>query len=119
MMDNIISPVRKGVEGATFRSEWEGLTVDNEAAPFSLPVSKDFSVQVFGTFGDATVVFECSNERVFDKEKVFYLKDKYGTEIGLTSGGEMVEALLYWIRPKVVGGDDTTDLTVVMLDRKA
>lgn len=102
--------------------QWTGLTkrTDDTGDPLNKPSFADRSVQVKGTFGTGgTVIMEGSNDREIDTPTYFPLKDPNGVAISFTEdeGAQLLECT-YLTRPRVTGGDGTTDLTVTILVRK-
>ncbi len=95
--------------------KWESLTLAGDSgAPFACPNYTDKSIQVFGTFGGATVTIQGSN--VIDSPTYATLNDPSGTSLAITSAGiKQVLENTYWIRPIVSGGDTTTDLDIYLL----
>ena len=75
------------------------------------PGSGDFYVQVIGTFGGASVVFDGSLNAV-----VFGALPR-GLGESSTIGNSNVVSFsggIPWIRPRLVGGNDTTDLNILL-----
>lgn len=118
MMDNdVVGFERNNVEGRTYRTVWSGMKFTDVGKPLSLPSVDKASVQVFGSWGGATVIFVGSNEMV--QKHSFNLVDEEGMEVSLSStGGAMISSLTTWFQPRIIGGDETTDLTVILLDRR-
>lgn len=94
---------------------WDGLQADDDGEAVRLAVYSDRSVQVAGTFGGASVTIGGSNDGV-----TFYaLSDTNGDPLTLTAGAlKQVVELPVFIKPRVFGGDGTTDLRVVLAGRK-
>ncbi len=85
---------------------------------FVLPGYADRSVQVFGTFGGASVVFEGTNE---DGVPTSYptLSDPQGNGITMAAAGlKAVLEMTRVVRPRVVGGDGTTALTIILFAKR-
>lgn len=96
-----------------FVARWSALQQndDGDAMPFAQ--YSDKSVQVTGTFGGATVRLEGSND---SGATWAVLTDPQGNDLLLTSAKiEMVTEVTELVRPRVVGGDGTTNLTVSLL----
>lgn len=97
---------------SSFVASWADLAVGDsgDAMPFSQYTDK--SVQVFGTFGGATLRVEGSN----DGNHWAVLTDPQGNDLLLTTAKiEMVTEATLYVRPNVTGGDGTTSLTVALL----
>jgi len=85
---------------------------------FLLPGYADRSVQVFGTFGGASVVFEGSNQ---DGTPATYatLSDPQGNGLTFTAAGlKAVLEMTRVVRPRVIGGDGTTSLTIILFAKR-
>lgn len=90
---------------------WANMPLDEVGLALPMAQYSDRSVQVTGTFGGATVTIEGSNDGV----NYFTLVDPHGNNLSfVTSRLEAVLEMVLWVRPKVTGGDGTTDLTVTM-----
>lgn len=90
---------------------WSGLVQDDVGSALPMAQYSDKSVQVTGTFGGATVTIEGSNDNI----NFFTLVDPHGNNLSFsTSRLEAILEMTLWVRPKVTGGDGTTDLTVTM-----
>ena len=76
------------------------------------------SVMVNGTFGQATVVFEGTNELGPDADYCV-LTDNHGSFLLFGSKGlrSILEECVS-VRPRVIDGDETTDLTITLLVEK-
>ena len=101
---------------AAFVASWTSLALgdDGQAMPFSQ--YSDKSVQVFGTFGGASLRVEGSN----DGTNWATLTDPQGNDLLITTAKiEMVTEAAAYTRPFVVGGDGTTSLSVAMLCKEA
>lgn len=95
---------------------WTGLLNTDDGSPVELPSYADRSVQVSGTFGvGGTIVLEGSNNGT----NYVTLRDVLGSDISLTAAGiRTVLDLPRLIRPRVTGGDGTTNLAVTLLIRQ-
>ena len=97
---------------ASFVAQWPHLAQGDDGAPLGCAQYADRSFQVVGTFGGASVVVEGTNDGV----NWATLTDPQGNNLTFTAAKiEMVSEATLRIRPKVVGGDGTTDLTVSAL----
>lgn len=94
---------------------WTGLLAGDTGEPLEMPSWADRSIQVNGTFAAAQVNIEGSN----NSSSYATLNDLQGTAITFTTEKiEGVSEITRLIRPRVVGGDGTTSLTVTILIRK-
>ena len=97
--------------GATIAITWSGLLQgDNgDLIQFAHYLNKTF--HVFGTFGGATITIQGSNDGV----NWGPLNDATGTALSLTTSKPIrrTDDIPLYVRPLVVGGDGTTNLTVV------
>lgn len=114
----------KGIPNTVFCIQWE-LAEGDTAQPLFIPYSPDKSVQVFGTWGGATVDFMGTNDpRVITNlgsQAEDILKDTDKTDVSFAASDEgaikqVVENVLA-VYPKITGGDGTTSLTVSIVSR--
>jgi hypothetical protein len=96
--------------------DWTGLVVNDTGSPFTLSQFADRSVQVSGTFGaGGLVVIEGSN----DGTNYVTLNDPQGNPISITGPKiESISEIVLKIRPRISGGDGTTNININMLVRK-
>jgi hypothetical protein len=95
---------------------WAGLLAGDDGEPVRLAVYSDRSIQVSGTFGGASVTIGGSN----DGETYHALNDPQGTALTLTAGAlKQIVELPIFIKPRVFGGDGTTNLKVVLSGRRS
>ena len=105
--------------------EWGPLTTtDLDGAWIDLPLHRDISIHVYGTFGaGATVTIQGSNEVVASPTAPVTLNgaDQVGAApfplTYLTAGGNAIRQVLdapVKVRPLLSGGDGTTSLTVAL-----
>ena len=95
---------------------WSGLLANDDGAPVRLAVYSDRSVQVVGTFGGATLTLGGSN----DGETYEALTDTSGNPITLTAGAlKQITELPVFIKPRVFGGDGSTNIKVILAGRKS
>lgn len=93
------------------RVSWNSVPQNEVGQQLPLAQYSDRSVQVSGTFGGATVTIEGSN----DGTNWFTLADPQGNNLSfVTARLEAILELVFWIRPKVTGGDGTTSINVDM-----
>ena len=93
---------------------WEGLKKGDRGIPYQCPNFSNESVQVVGTFGIGSCRIEGSN--IFESPVFAILNDSHGNPLDFIS--EKIEQVLensYWIRPNVIGGDETTNLNIYIL----
>jgi hypothetical protein len=95
---------------------WAPLAADDDGAPVRLAVYSDRSIQVAGTFGGASVTIGGSNDGI----TYHALTDTAGDSLTLTSAvlKQIVELPVY-LKPRVFGGDGTTNLTVILAGRRS
>lgn len=91
---------------------WTGLPLNGDGDPVPFCQYTDKSAQVTGTFGGATLQIEGSN----DGANWATLTDPQGNALSFTTAKiEMVAEATAQIRPKITGGDGTTNLNVHLL----
>lgn len=91
---------------------WTPLLNGDVGDSFSCAPYTDKSVQVFGTFGSASLALQGSN----DGTNWVALSDPQGITIAITSTGiKMVSEATVYIRPSVTGGGGTTSLTCLTM----
>lgn len=89
----------------TRRAEWLALTTGDDGQPINWSEFADRSVQVYGTFGGATVTMQGSNDLGPVPTNWNTLTDLQGNALAFTVAGlEMVAEPTCWIRPVVTGG---------------
>jgi hypothetical protein len=95
---------------------WDGLLLGDDGEPVRLAVYSDRSIQVIGTFGGASVTIGGSNDGV----NYHALNDPQGNSLTLTSGAlRQIVELPVFIKPRVFGGDGTTQLQVILAGRRS
>ncbi len=95
---------------------WVGLLADDDGEPVRLAVYSDRSIQVSGEFGGASVTIGGSN----DGETYHALTDTSGEPLTLIAGAlKQIVELPVFLKPRVFGGDGTTNLKVVLSGRKS
>lgn len=95
---------------------WAGMSADDDGEPVRLAVYSDRSIQVSGVFGGASVTIGGSN----DGETYHALTDTSGEPLTLTAGTlKQIVELPVFLKPRVFGGDGTTNLKVVLSGRKS
>lgn len=96
----------------TFLHTWLGLAVGDDGAPVEMSFLTDRTVQVVGTFGSASVIIEGS----LNGTDYAVLTDPQGN--GLTVSAAKIETIMEavaYVRPRITGGDGTTNLSVTIL----
>jgi hypothetical protein len=95
---------------------WSGLAAADDGESVRLAVYSDRSIQVLGTFGGASITIGGSNDGV-----TFHaLTDTSGTALTLTADClKQIVELPVFLKPRVFGGDGTTNLTVVLAGRRS
>lgn len=95
---------------------WTGLLADDDGEPVRLAVYSDRSIQVAGTFGGASVTLGGSN----DGETYHALTDPNGQPLTLASAAlRAIVELPIFLKPRVFGGNGTTNLKVVLSGRRS
>lgn len=95
---------------------WSALAQNDEGDPVRLAVYSDRSIQVSGTFGGASVTIGGSNDGL----TYHALTDTSGTALTLTSAClKQIVELPVFLKPRVFGGDGTTNLAVVLAGRRS
>jgi len=95
---------------------WSGLLADDDGEPVRLAVYSDRSIQVSGVFGGASVTIGGSN----DGETYHALTGLAGEPLTLTAGAlKQIVELPVFLKPRVFGGDGTTNLKIVLSGRKS
>ena len=117
-MTTVKASVTRHKDGSTITVQWESLGNGDTGAPVGFPEWADRTVQVVGTFGaGGTVVLEGSLD---GGENYATLNDLQGNMLSFTTEMIMgVQEVATLIRPNVTAGDDTTNLTVIVLLRRA
>ena len=110
----IIQPGGEDVDHATLVT-WSGLLNGDDGARVTLSDFPDRTVQIVGTFGaGGSVNFEGSNNGT----DWAVLTDPQGNLITKTAAAmEFVTETPRYVRPRVTGGDGTTDLSVILFAR--
>lgn len=95
---------------------WAGLAANDDGEPIRLVTFSDRSIQVSGTFGGASITIGGSN----DGETYHALHDTAGDPITLTSAAlKGIVELPVFLKPRVFGGDGTTNLKIVLVARRS
>jgi len=104
------------VDGAAWVAQWDLVQSETGDAE-SFVWSADKTVQVFGTFGGATVVWEGSCLALTPTDWQG-LSDPQGVALSsATAYLASVSEVVTHIRPRVIGGDGSTALTCALLMR--
>jgi hypothetical protein len=100
------------------RAAWVGLATGDDGAPIDWSAFADKSVQVFGTFGGATVTLQGSNDEGPVPTNWTVLTDMQGNALNFTTAAlEQVSENTCWVRPVVTGGA-ASGITIQMLLRR-
>lgn len=97
---------------------WNNIPVGEVGEGIIIPRHADKSVHVKGTFGGATVNINGSND--IDGAQYDVLDDALGNALSVGTGDKKIRQILvnpYLIRPEIIGGDGTTNLTVTLVVR--
>jgi hypothetical protein len=108
-----ITPSRAQTQNTkAFVQQWVNMGNGDEGAPLGNSQYTDRSAQVVGFFGGASVVIEGTNNGT----NWATLTDLQGNPLSFTTEKiELVAEATLQIRPRVVGGDVSTDLSVYLL----
>ena len=99
--------------------QWTGLLNGDDGEPLVSPSDADKTVQIKGTFGvGGAINIEGSNDLTAPTYAT--LTDSAGVSVAVTSA-KIVGILQnpYQLRPRVISGDGTTNLTVTIVIRRA
>lgn len=103
----------------TRRAEWDALTTGDDGQPIDWSEFADRSVQVYGTFGGATVTMQGSNDPGPTPTNWNTLTDLQGNALAFTAAGlEMIAEPTCWVRPVVTGGAGTSINIQMFLRRR-
>ncbi len=102
----MVKPTRKNVEGRVFRTVWPDMKQGDVGEPVEIPSVTHMSIQVVGDSYGSNVVFEGSLEKVPTEWFELWSHD-----------GATYDAMVVWLRPRVVGGNDKSKVEVVLLTR--
>lgn len=95
---------------------WDSLAANDDGEPVRLAVYSDRAVQVTGTFGGATVTIGGSNDGV----TYHALTDTSGSSLSLTTDAlKQIVELPIFLKPRIFGGDGTTNVKVILSGRKS
>ncbi len=95
---------------------WSSLAQDDDGEPVRLAVYSDRSIQLIGTFGGASVTIGGSNDGI----NYHALSSTDGDPLTLTAAAlKQIVELPVFIKPRVFGGDGTTNLTVILAGRRS
>jgi hypothetical protein len=103
-------------ENAALLFTWSGLLLTDDGNPVTIPGYSDRSIQFQGTFGvGGTIQIEGSN----DGTNYQVLTDPQGNAISKTSASiEAITELPRFIRPRITGGDGTTNLVASLFMKR-
>lgn len=115
-MSTIIPTRTQTRTNVAFCQSWANLANGDDGEALMSAAYTDRSIQVFGTFGvGGNVRIEGSNDGIHWA----VLTDPQGNNLDITSAKiELVAEATFFIRPRVTGGDGTTDLTVILLNKE-
>lgn len=92
---------------------WPSMANGDDGKPIELANFADRSVQVVGEFGVGGVV---RIEGSINGTDYATLTDPQGNNLDISTAKiEAISELVRWIRPRVVSGDGSTALTIIML----
>ena len=92
--------------------EWKDLSTGDLGSNLQSLQYNHISVQVTGTFGEScSIVIEGSNDGV----NFVLLNDLFGNTVHFTKTGlKSIGDVVLYLRPKVIGGDSTTSITITL-----
>ena len=99
------------------RVRWQNITLGDTCQPVDWAGAGDRTIQVFGTFGGATITAQGT---LGDKTDDYQgLTDAFGNAISFTGPGiDTITEMVRYIKPVLANGDGSTDITVIILFRK-
>ena len=111
-----VSAKSLGRGGQSSHLEWSPLLTGDDGEVVGVFPGADRSVQVVGTFGaGGSLVVEGSNDLTAPTNWAT-LSDPQGTPLSFTTARlEQISEYTMWMRPRVVGGDGETSLSVRVL----
>lgn len=109
-----MSIIKKNVESSLPHNSnyqliyWKSLKSSDEGQPVEVTGNSERSIQFSGVFGEGGAIqLEGSNDGI----NYYVLTDPQGNGIRKSSGSiESVMEFVRYVRPKVIGGDSTTEL---------
>ena len=106
-----ITPNQQGEDGNTHRYVWSNVNTGDVCLPAQHPGAPDRTVQVFGTFGGASVGF---NGTLEDAPANYFPLTKDGTNAIaiVAAGGSIIAENTNWTQPVVTGGA-ASGLTII------
>lgn len=95
---------------------WAPMAANDDGEPVRLAVYSDRSIQILGTFGGASVTIGGSNDGV----NYHALTSTDSNALTLTAAAlKQIVELPIFIKPRVFGGDGTTNLSVILAGRRS
>lgn len=111
----ILQPDADRLPGNWAVISWSGLLNTDDGAPVDMVAYADRSVQVTGTFGTGG---NCRIEGSIDGTTYATLTDPQGNVLDFSTAKiEAVTELVRFIRPRITGGDGSTNLVCSLLVR--
>jgi hypothetical protein len=110
----VITPTIEHAGRESMRVIWANIGDADTCTAVQFPHARDKTVQVYGTFGGATIVLQGSLDEAIGGTYVG-LTDPQGNEISFTADGiEAVAENTQWVKPATSGGTSSS-VTVTML----
>jgi hypothetical protein len=111
----LVNHVVERFGSASARITWPNMKQGDVGEPVTFSLHQDRSVQVIGTFGTGgSVAINGSNNNV----DFVALTDMRGNNLTISQPRiEQIEDCTYAVRPEVVSGDPTTNLSVIIFAR--
>lgn len=108
----------KGVRQGDILGSWN-MGSGDVATPLLCPRYNDKSVQIFGTWGGATVSLQCTNDPALAAGSYQDAYDFEGTTISQTADRKpwVILPLVYALKPVITGGNGTTNLVIAIVGR--
>ena len=99
--------------------DWDNLSINDSGRYIGFSEFADRSVHIFGIIGGATVIIEGSNE-IKNPTNWFTFTGSGGTLLSLTAIGigHIILESGMWLRPRIVGGSGTTNVSVRLYARR-
>lgn len=102
------------IRDAAYLSTWDGLRANEEGEAYEVVGTSERSVQVEGELDGASVAIEGSNDGIH----YHALTSPPGLSLAFRSVGiEAIAEVTRYLRPRVIGGDLGTHLTITILVR--
>lgn len=100
---------------------WDSLKAGHGGAPMELSNNSELHIQVYGSFNGAVVAIEGSNVAGPDDLIWTGIVDGHNLPLEFSEGDPIKQAgaIPRWVAPRVIGGDESTDLNVNIIIRES